>query len=82
MSCPFKKYSGIFGIPNEGVHKYRLLDVALVDYALTILLAILLSKLTKIPLVISTIITFVLGIILHMLFDINTSAVKYLGIGC
>jgi hypothetical protein len=82
MSCPFKKYSKIFGIPNEGVHKYRLLDVALVDYVLTILLAIFLSKLTKIPLVISTIMMFVLGIILHMLFGINTSAVNYLGLAC
>ena len=82
MSCPFKKYSGIFGNPSEGIHKYRLLDVALVDYVLTILLAIFLSKLTKIPLVISTIIMFVLGIILHMLFGINTSAVNYLGIVC
>ena len=82
MSCPFKKYSNFFGMPNEGIHKYRLLDVALIDYIGTIVLAIIMSKITKIPLVISTIFMFILGIILHMLFGVNTSAVKYLGITC
>jgi hypothetical protein len=82
MSCPFKKYSGIFGNSGEGIHSYRLLDVALVDYIGTIFLALILSRITKIPLVLSTIFMFVLGIVLHMLFGVKTSAVKYLGIGC
>ena len=75
----FCKYSNIFGVAGQGVHKYRLFDVALVDYVSTILLAMIVTKFTKIPLVISTILMFVLGIILHVLFCVNTSAVRYLG---
>lgn len=28
----FSEYSDIFGKPNEGVHSYRFLDTAIVDY--------------------------------------------------
>jgi len=38
-----KQYKDIFGKPNEGVHSYRLFDVAIVDLLLTILLAFLIS---------------------------------------
>ena len=82
MPCPFSKYSEIFGKQNEGVHSIRFLDVAAVDYFLSILGAIILSFFTKIPLVLTTIVILVLGIILHMLFGVNTSAVKYLGLDC
>ena len=82
MPCPFSKYRTIFGNQNEGVHNIRFLDVAAIDYFLSILGAIVISFFTKIPLVLTTIIVLVLGIILHMLFGINTSAVKYLGLNC
>ena len=39
----FCEYSDIFGNPNEGVHSYRLFNVAIVDVGLTILVAYLLS---------------------------------------
>ena len=64
------------------VDSIRFLDVAAVDYFLSILGAIILSFFTKIPLVLTTIVILVLGIILHMLFGVNTSAVKYLGLDC
>lgn len=82
MNCPFKKYSQIFGIPNEGAHSYRFLDTAVVDYILTILLAFFLSYMTKLPLVITTILSFLLGIILHILFGVETNTLKYFGIKC
>ena len=82
MSCPFSKYGEIFGKQNEGVHSLRFLDVAAIDYFLSILGAIVISFFTKIPLVLTTIIVLVLGILLHMLFGVNTSAVKFLGLNC
>lgn len=82
MGCPFKKYEHIFGIPGKGFHKIRLLDVALGDYVLTIILAIFFSFITHVPLVLSTILWFIIGIILHTLFGVNTSAVKYLNLSC
>lgn len=82
MSCPFKQYSGIFGAPKTGVHRFRFLDTSVFDYLITIALAVIFTKVTKVPLVISTILMFVLGIIIHMLFGVNTNAVKYLRLSC
>ena len=76
----FCQYSNIFGVAGQGVHKYRIFDTAIVDYVGTILLAMILTKFTKIPFVISTIIMFVLGILMHALFCVNTNAVKFLGL--
>lgn len=75
----FCDYKNIFGVPGTGVHKWRFMDVALFDYVGTIVLAIIFSKLTKLPLVLSTILMFVLGIALHAIFCVPTSTVKYLG---
>ena len=80
--CIFKEYKNIFGLVGKGVHKYRFLNAALVDYVLTILGAILLTYLTDIPLVLTTIGLLVLGIILHYLFGVNTNTLKYLDITC
>lgn len=80
--CPFVKFNKIFGIPGKGVHSLQILDTAMVDYIFTILGAFLLTYLTSIPLVLTTIGLFILGIILHVLFGIPTEAVKYLGLVC
>ena len=80
--CPFSKYSDIFGNPNTGVHQYRLFDVALVDYVSTIIVSFFLTKVTNIPIELSTIILFTLGIILHILFGVNTNFNKYFNIIC
>ena len=82
MYCPFKQFKDVFGIPGQGVHRYRFLNAALFDYIGTIFLAIILSKFTKIPFVLSTILMFILGIILHVLFGVNTETVKFLGLTC
>jgi hypothetical protein len=74
------KFKNIFGEPGKGVHSHRFMGVAIVDYALTILLAILVTKLTKLPLVISTILCFVMGIVLHALFCVPTQATIFLGL--
>ena len=50
MSCPFSKYSEIFGKQNEGVHSLRFLDVAAIDYFLSILGAIVISFFIGYPL--------------------------------
>jgi len=82
MSCSLKKFSDIFGKPRTGIHSYRFLDTAIVDYIGTILFAIIFTKITKVPLVLSTILMFVLGIILHSIFGVQTNTLTYLGISC
>lgn len=82
MNCPLSKYSNILGIPMEGIHKYRLLDTAMVDYILTIISAIVIAFFTKIPLVFITVLLFIVSIFLHYLFGINTVTNQYLGLKC
>lgn len=82
LICSLSKYKNIFGIPSEGVHKYRFLNTAIVDYVLSIVLAAVISYFTDIPWVLTTIIVLSLGILLHMIFGVPTNTLKYLGIKC
>ena len=40
MRCPLSKYKNLFGEPGKGIHRFRFLNSAVVDYVLTIILAI------------------------------------------
>lgn len=82
MFCPFYNNRNFFGEPNTGVHSYRFGGTAIVDYVSTLLLAGFMSYMYTIPLDIITIFLFILGIILHVLFGVNTATIKYLGISC
>lgn len=60
------------GEPRTGIHSYRVFDFAIVDIVLSLLLAALVSYLTKLsPLLIVPSI-FILGIIVHKLLKIDT----------
>jgi len=72
------KYKDIFGKPGTGVHSYRFMNIALVDVAVTLLAAFLISYFTKYKLLNVSIILFILGIILHRLFCVRTTIDKYL----
>ena len=82
MKCPFEQYKHILGVPKKGVHSYRFLNTAVVDYLMTLLAAILTTYWFQIPLVLTTIFWFIAGIILHILFGVPTNTTKYLGIHC
>ena len=76
--CIFSNYKDIFGKPNTGVRKYRIMDVSMVDYIMTIIGAFILSYLTYIPVEITTIFLFSFGIILHILFGVETNTSKFI----
>ena len=80
--CPFKKYKHIFGIPGKGVHKYRFIHTAMVDYLLSLLLAAAIAYISHIPLVLTTITVLFAGILCHILFGVQTNTLTYLGITC
>jgi len=82
MKCPYSKYKNIFGKPGEGIHSIRFGDTAMVDYILTIILAMITTLITNIPIVLTTIVWLIVGIILHFLFGIQTASLTYLGIQC
>ena len=76
MSLCTYKYS--LGMPGKGVHQYRFLDTAIFDYLGSIIIAMIITKFTKIPLVLTTIGVFVLGIILHLVFCMKTGTEMWL----
>ena len=80
--CPFNEYKNILGVATKGVHKYRFLNTAIVDYILTIGLSCFTTFLTNVPLVLTTIMWLIISIILHILFGVETNTLKYLGIVC
>jgi len=72
------KYKDIFGKPGEGVHSYRIANIAIVDVILTVLAAYLISYATSSNFYIILLILFALGIILHRLFCVRTTIDKLL----
>ena len=78
----FSKYRNIFGVPKEGVHRWRFFGVAIVDYLLTLAGAALTTYISKIPLVLTTIGWFLLGIFFHIIFGVQTNVIKKMGIKC
>jgi len=82
LPCPFSQFKNALGKVNEGVHQYKVLNTAIVDYLLTLLGAFTLTYFSKIPLVLTTVGLFITGMVLHLLFGVKTDAMQYLNIGC
>jgi hypothetical protein len=72
------KYKNIFGKPNEGIHSYRLFDVAIVDLLFTIIMAYLLANYLNKSFVVIFLILFVLGELMHYLFCVDTKVINFL----
>lgn len=64
------KYKDIFGKPNEGVHSYRILDIAIVDVIATIIIGSIFNF--------NLFNLFLLGIISHRIFCVRTTVDKIL----
>lgn len=79
ISNPLCKYSDIFGKPGEGLHKYRLFGVAIVDVIFTFIVAFILYKVyPKYNFATYSIFLFSLGIVMHRLFCVRTAVDKFL----
>ena len=74
----FCNYSEIFGKVSEGIHSYRLLNVAIIDVIFTIIGAHFLQKyfLKKYTYTEVLLGLFILGIVLHRLFCVRTTIDK------
>jgi len=75
-NCPLGKYSNALGVPKQGAHSYRLFDVAVVDVLLTIVGSAIISYSFNFNFIIVLLILFILGIVLHRLFCVNTTINK------
>ena len=71
------KFKDVLGKPKEGFHSLRFLNVAVLDVLGTVFLGFLLTLLFKnLSLTHGTIIMFLVGVILHRLFCVNTTINK------
>lgn len=66
-------YSNIFGKPKEGIHSYRIFNIAIVDLGVTILLSKIISYAYNLNSLIVFLSLLVIGIISHKLFCVNTT---------
>ena len=76
----FCQYRDIFGKVGEGVHSYRIFDVAIIDTLATILVAFIVwwffAKKTNFFLILFAF--FIFGILAHYLFCVKTTVGKML----
>jgi len=72
------KYKDSLGKPNEGMHSYRLFNIAIMDLILTILAALIISCIFKFNFYYVLIIILLSGIFFHRLFCVKTTIDKLL----
>jgi hypothetical protein len=70
------KYKNIFGKPNTGAHKYRFMNLAILDIIFTIIFAYGMSYFFDYPFIYTLGLLFLLGIILHRIFSVRTTVDK------
>ncbi len=66
------------GVPNEGIHSYRIFNIAYMDVLGTIIGSILLAYIMQWSYIKTIVGTFILGIILHRMFCVRTTVDKIL----
>jgi len=71
-------YKNIFGKPNEGLHKYRLFDIAIFDVIGTIIIIYLIYYIFNYNIIYITIIILFITTILHTLFCVKTKILNFL----
>ena len=76
----FCQYANIFGKPNEGIHSYRLFNIAIVDVIFTILTAYLISYYfyNKKYFGYILLILFTLAIVMHYIFCVQTTVNRFI----
>ena len=72
------KYKHILGKPGQGIHSYRLFNLAIMDVIMTIIGSYIISYFFKLPFLYVTIFLFSLGIFLHRIFCVRTTVDKLL----
>jgi len=77
MPCP---YANLLGTPGQGFHEKRLFGLALNDTLATIFVALLISLIFNTSFLITLLVLFILGEILHYIFGTQTAFLTKLGI--
>jgi hypothetical protein len=68
----------LIGVPGEGIHSYRIFDIAYMDVIVVLVAAILLAWAMKWSYIKTIIGIFILGIVVHKVLCVGTSVDKAL----
>ena len=70
------QYKNIFGAPNTGAHSYRIFNIAIVDFGLTVLASYFIAKYYLMDFITVFLILMLIGLIMHKLFCVDTTLTK------
>jgi len=70
------KHRDIFGKIKEGPHSYRIFNIAIVDTVLTVIIGFFIAKYFKLNLIYVLAVLFILSIIIHKIFCVDTTLTK------
>jgi hypothetical protein len=71
--CPYKN---AFGKLGTGIHSYRIMDIAVLDFGVTAIVAYIITLISGVKFVYSFIGLFLVGILIHRLFCVRTTLDK------
>ena len=64
------------GIVNTGIHSYRIFNIAIVDFGLTVLASYFIAKYYLMDFITVFLILMLIGLIMHKLFCVDTTLTK------
>jgi hypothetical protein len=67
------QYKDALGVPDTGIHSYRLFGVAIVDVLFTVIGAVLIAYFFRLSYVWTTVALFLIGTGFHKLFCVQTT---------
>jgi fatty acid desaturase len=72
------KYKNLFGEPNTGLRKYRIMDIAVMDTVVVVAFVAVLTWAFSWPFWWTLLAVFLLGIVVHRMFCVRTGVDKLL----
>ena len=70
------KYKDIFGKPKEGLHSYRIGNIAIVDVALTLIASYVINMYTQDSTLSIFIVLIIFSVLVHKIFGVETTLTK------
>ena len=72
------RYRDTIGQPGKGIHSFKICDIAVVDVVSTLIGAWIIAKVFKLNYLLTLLIFWILGMILHRIFCVRTTIDKLL----
>ena len=76
LDQPFCKYQNLFGKAGTGIHSYRFSGIAIIDFILTVLGAVIITWIFDLHFWWTLVVLLLLGIVIHRLFCVRTTLDK------